>query len=135
MVTRQRVVLEHRVVGILEFVEPIDFYSDWKDLGLDDDDLGRLQIALMEDPDAGDLIQGTGGVRKIRFAGKQRGKRGGTRIVYVHLKDRNAIALFMAYGKNVKDNLNSEDKKVLKELIAEIKRVIPLKGKRNGKRK
>lgn len=119
----------------MEFVEPVEFFEDWKDLGLDDEDLSHLQIALTENPEAGDLIKGAGGARKIRFVGKSIGKRGGTRIIYAHLKDRNTIALFIAYGKKEKGDLNAADKRVLKELIGEIKKVVPLKGKINAKKK
>lgn len=120
---------------MLEFIEPIDFYCDWKALGLTDEDLGHLQMLLMENPEAGDLIKGSGGARKVRFSAKQRGKRGGVRIIYVYLKDRKAIALFVAYDKNQKDDLNAADKKVIKDLISDIKKVIPLKGGKNGKKK
>lgn len=123
------------MIGMLEFVEPVEFYEDWEDLGLDDEALGHLQIALMKNPEAGDLIKGAGGARKVRFAGNALGKRGGTRIIYAHLKDRSAIALFIAYGKKEKDDLNAADKRALKELITEIKKVMPLKGKLNEKRK
>ena len=52
-------------------------------MGLDDSDLIRLQEELLADPKAGDVIRGTGGVRKMRFAFKHRGKSGSTRIIYV----------------------------------------------------
>ena len=120
---------------MIEFVEPIEFYEDWKDLGLDGEDLRQLQALLLENPEAGDLITGTGGARKIRYGGNQIGKRGGTRIIYVYLKDRRSIALFIAYGKKEKGTLNAADKKALKEMIAEIKKVTPLKGKKYAKGK
>jgi hypothetical protein len=50
-----------------EFVETEEFRKRWKALGLDDDHLGALQKDLCGDPDAGDMIQGTGGVRKLRW--------------------------------------------------------------------
>jgi mRNA-degrading endonuclease RelE of RelBE toxin-antitoxin system len=120
---------------MLEFVEPVEFYSDWKNLGLDDEDLRQLQSILIENPEAGDLITATGGARKIRYGGKQSGKRGGTRIIYAYFKDREAVALFIAYGKKEKDDLNAADKKALKELIGDIKKVTPFKGKKYGKGK
>lgn len=136
MVITQKVLIEHRLVGTLDFVEPIGFYDDWKELDLTDSDLGLLQVRLMEKPDAGRVIEGTGGARKVRFERKRigKGKSGGARVIYVHFKDRNAIAMLVAYGKDVKDNLSEADKKAIKSLIAEIKKVIPLKGKKYGKR-
>lgn len=130
----RKFVLEKQLVGTLEFVEPIEFFDDWQDLGLDDDALRRFQIALMENPEAGDLIPGTNGARKVRFAGKNLGKRGGTRVIYLYLADRSSIALLIAYGKKVQDDLTTEDKRLLKDLVTEIKTIIPIKRKRNAKK-
>ncbi len=90
----------------------------------------------MEAPEAGDLIKGTGGARKLRFERPRssRGKRGGARVIYVYLSDRNAIVLLLAYGKNVKSDITAGEKKTLKTIIADIKRVIPLKGSRSGEK-
>lgn len=52
-------------------------------MGLNDDDLARLQRELLEDPKVGPVMQGTGGVRKMRFAFEDRGKSGSARVIYV----------------------------------------------------
>ena len=65
------------------FVELPIFRSRWDDLGLDDSDLRRLQMELLEDPKVGDVMRGTGGVRKMRFAFEHKGKSGGVRVIYV----------------------------------------------------
>lgn len=65
------------------FIELPIFKSRWEALGLNEEDLLRLQIELLADPKAGDVMQGTGGVRKMRFAFEHRGKSGGVRVIYV----------------------------------------------------
>jgi hypothetical protein len=58
------------------------FEAEWVELGLGDEDLARLQAGLVADPAAGDVVPGTGGVRKVRFAPAGRGKSGGVRVCY-----------------------------------------------------
>ena len=65
------------------FVELPSFRSDWKALGLTDADLRRLQEELLANPNVGVVMQGTGGVRKMRFAFENRGKSGSVRVIYV----------------------------------------------------
>lgn len=65
------------------FIELPIFKSRWEALGLNEEDLLRLQIELLADPKAGDVMHGTGGVRKMRFAFEHRGKSGGVRVIYV----------------------------------------------------
>lgn len=61
-------------------------------------------------PEAGDIIPGTGGVRKLRFAIQRKGKRGGVRVIYYYFNSRNPVLLFTVFGKNEKSNLNREEK-------------------------
>ena len=65
------------------FVELPIFRSRWKDLGLNDSDLRRLQEELLADPKIGDVMRKTGGIRKMRFAFEKRGKSGSVRVIYV----------------------------------------------------
>src|SRR5438309_509690 len=69
---------------------------------LSDDDLNALQWVLMAKPDRGDLIRGSGGLRKIRWAGSGRGKRGGLRVIYY---PSSTILFLLAYPKNEQDDL------------------------------
>jgi hypothetical protein len=66
---------------------------------LNDDDYGTFQRELADNPEAGDLIKGTGGLRKIRLAAKGHGKSGGVRVVYYHVVFASRIALIFAYPK------------------------------------
>ncbi|WP_417598672.1 type II toxin-antitoxin system RelE/ParE family toxin [Oceanospirillum sp.] len=59
----------------------------------------------------------TGGLRKVRVASRGRGKRGGSRVIYYHFVSKSHIALLLIYPKNEKDNLSSDERKALKQLI------------------
>lgn len=76
---------------------------------------------LAENPTAGDEIPGTGGVRKIRFALQGRGKRGGARVVYYYLDDTFPIYALLAYPKNAKTDLTSDEKKAVKKFVTALK--------------
>ncbi|HJA02134.1 MAG TPA: type II toxin-antitoxin system RelE/ParE family toxin [Candidatus Gallimonas gallistercoris] len=99
------------------FVELPIFKSRWEALGLNEEDLLRLQIELLADPKAGDVMQGTGGVRKMRFAFEHRGKSGGVRVIYVDFEVYEKIYLLTAYTKNEKDNLTKKERSEIKQLI------------------
>ena len=99
------------------FIELPIFRSRWKAMGLNDDDLARLQKELLEDPKVGPVMQGTGGVRKMRFAFEDRGKNGSARVIYVVFEVYDKIYLITAYPKNVKDNLTKEERNDLRRLM------------------
>lgn len=65
---------------------------------------------------AGDLIQGTGGLRKVRVAAKGRGKRGGIRVIYYYVSSAAQIRLLLIYAKERKDNLSAAEKRTLRGL-------------------
>ena len=99
------------------FIELPLFRSKWENLGLNDADLRRLQDELLSDPKIGDVIRGTGGVRKMRFAFKHRGKSGGVRVIYVDFEVYEKIYLLTAYIKKEKENLSQEECNDLRRLI------------------
>ena len=99
------------------FIELPIFRTRWKDMGLNDDDLRRLQEELLADPKVGEVMKGTGGVRKMRFAFEKRGKSGSVRVIYVDFEVYEKIYLITAYTKNEKDNLTDAEKKEVKQLI------------------
>jgi hypothetical protein len=86
---------------------------------LDDDGYARLQANLLENPECGDVIAGTGGLRKARFADERRGKgkRGGLRIIYFWWKQRSEFWLFTIYDKDEFEDLSPKDKKWLKDQL------------------
>jgi len=86
---------------------------------LTDDSYRELQRALMENPEMGNLMPGTGGFRKVRWqdAGRGKGKRGGLRIIYYYLTADHQIWFFTLYDKDEAVDLTTEEKKVLKKAI------------------
>ena len=99
------------------FIELPLFRAKWKSLGLNDDDLRRLQEEILADPKIGDVMQGTGGVRKMRFAFEHRGKSGGIRVIYIDFEIYEKIFLITAYPKNEKDNLTKSECNEIRQLI------------------
>ncbi|HEU4773781.1 MAG TPA: type II toxin-antitoxin system RelE/ParE family toxin [Lysobacter sp.] len=83
-----------------------------------DEQYAEFQHLLADSPEAGDVIKGTGGLRKIRLALDNRGKSGGARIIYYYFVNASQIALLFAYPKNVASDLTAEQKAVLKHIIA-----------------
>jgi mRNA-degrading endonuclease RelE of RelBE toxin-antitoxin system len=86
---------------------------------LDRESYRLLQLRLVADPDAGDLIRGTGGLRKIRWDAAGRGKRGGVRVVYYWARGDAVILLLLIYSKTQQDDLTAQQKALLKKLIQE----------------
>ena len=86
---------------------------------LDDQEYRALQLALLENPEMGDLMSGTGGFRKVRWQDPRRGKgkRGGLRVIYYHLSTDHQIWFFTLYDKNEAVDLTSDEKKLLKQAI------------------
>ena len=84
---------------------------------LDDDQFRELQEELILNPEAGDLIQGTHGLRKIRVAAKGHGKRGGGRVIYYHFASASQIAFLLVYAKAEREDLTSDQKKALCQII------------------
>ena len=88
---------------------------------LDDDDYAKLQNALNAQPEAGDLVPGSGGVRKMRWGVQGRGKRGGLRVIYYFRTTRGPIWMLTLYAKNVRESIPAHVLKELKETIDDAK--------------
>lgn len=85
------------------------------------DGIEALATYLIDHPDAGDVIPGSAGVRKLRWAAKGKGKRGGARIIYLYFLVAARIYLLRCYAKNVKTDLTSDEKKQLRQIAANLK--------------
>jgi len=85
---------------------------------LDDADYRQLQVTLALKPRAGDIIRGSGGLRKIRWAVRGRGKSGGIRVIYYLVADEEIYFLF-AYAKNKQEDLDSGQLRLLRNLVKE----------------
>ena len=85
---------------------------------MDDEEYGQMQAYLNLHPEAGKVIKGAGGIRKLRRAGSGRGKRGGLRVIYYWWAAKDRISLLLVYPKNERDDLTASQVKQLKsELI------------------
>jgi mRNA-degrading endonuclease RelE of RelBE toxin-antitoxin system len=84
---------------------------------LSDDEYRELQVFLMDHPDVGKLIQGTGGLRKLRWNSGNKGKRGGVRIIYYWQVAVDQIYLMTLYAKNEVSDLTTKEKKALKQIL------------------
>lgn len=98
------------------FIETPTFTKQLREL-LDDDSYAEFQRQLAERPEMGDVIEGTGGLRKVREASSGRGKRGGSRVIYYHFTAASQIALLIIYPKGEKDDLSTDERKALKQII------------------
>jgi hypothetical protein len=103
----------------IEFIETKLFTKQIQEIATDDD-LRVLQQELIEQPQKGDLIEGTGGLRKVRMAVGSKGKSGGTRVIYF-LVTSEVVFLILAYSKSTKDSLTKAEKNDLKKLTKALK--------------
>jgi hypothetical protein len=97
-------------------VETARILKDAKPL-ISDSEREDLVAFLGANPEAGDIIPETGGVRKIRWALAGGGKRGGARVIYYYHNERLPLFLLAAYGKSEKANLNKAERNAMKRLI------------------
>ena len=104
-----------------EFIMTPEFDKVWTQLGLNDDDLRELQEQILLNPQVGSVIQGTNGLRKMRFS-LNAGKSGGVRVLYVDLVVLEEVYLISAYAKSNKVNLSNKEKNEIKKLIELLKK-------------
>ena len=100
------------------FVETPIFTKLIKEL-LTDEEYRSLQEALLLRPEAGDVISGGGGLRKIRWRVTGKGKRGGVRVIYYWDTPDDIIYMLLVYKKNVQEDLTATQLKVLRQLVEE----------------
>ena len=103
------------------FIEVPLFTKRWAEIGLGADELRELQIMLLKNPESGPVMEGTGGIRKVRFSLENRGKSGSVRICYTDFEEYEVIYLITAFTKKEQENLSAEEKNVLKKLVKMLK--------------
>ena len=99
------------------FIQTDEFIKNWERLGLTDDDLRRLELEIMKNPQVGPVIQGTGKLRKMRFAFENKGKSGSSRVCYVDFLIHETVYFITVYSKNEKDNLSKAERNEIKKFI------------------
>ncbi len=97
------------------FIETPIFTDDVNEL-LSEDEYLQFQQHLASYPNAGDVIPGTGELRKIRWKVSGRGKRGGVRVIYFSVAAAFQIRLILIYRKGIKDDLSEDEKRQLRQL-------------------
>jgi hypothetical protein len=102
----------------MEFIEAPAFTRQVHEY-LDDESYGALQERLVANPNSGDVMPGTGGFRKMRWAdpGRGKGRRGGLRIIYFYFESERQLWLMTLYGKNEAADLTPREKKALKAAL------------------
>ncbi len=111
---------------ILDFIYLDEFEDDWSGIYPQDRDehaLWALEIFLTINPRAGDVVGGTGGLRKFRFASDEEpiGKSGACRVCYAYFPDHHCVLLMMAYPKSRKGNLSATEKAGVKRYLEQVK--------------
>ena len=99
-------------------VESPDFAAHAKAAGLDDGEVRRIIDHLAWRPDAGDVIPGTGGARKVRFAGRGKGKSGGYRVITFYSGAKLPVFLLAVFGKGAKVDLTPAERNELRRELA-----------------
>jgi hypothetical protein len=101
-------------------VETPGFLIDARSLGLSEEERFAIVSWIAANPEAGDVIEGTGGARKIRFAGKGKGKSGGYRVITFFTGVDIPVFLLNVFSKNEKTNLTAKECRVLKSILSKI---------------
>ncbi|MCI0639943.1 MAG: type II toxin-antitoxin system RelE/ParE family toxin [Gemmataceae bacterium] len=102
----------------MRFIETPTFTRVLNEL-LDDDQYQALQLALLLRPEAGPLIRGGGGLRKLRWSVRAKGKRGGCRLVYYWDRTSESFYMLLLYRKNKQEDLTPAQLRVLRHLVRE----------------
>jgi hypothetical protein len=110
----------------LTFVQLSRFAARWAQLKLTDGDLQALEKMLLRNPNAGPVVPGTGGLRKVRFAPPSRhvGKSGSFRVGYAYFRIADAVYLLAIYPKNEQATLTSSEKAEARQMIELITRTL-----------
>jgi hypothetical protein len=107
----------------LTIVQLSAFSTKWSKLRLSDEDLRALEEIFLSNPEAGALIPGTGGLRKIRFAPPSwhSGKRGASRVISAYIALGSVVYLFTLYAKNEQSDLKPEEKEVFRKVLQRLR--------------
>jgi len=113
-----------------EFIRLFEFEKQCKNIGLSEDDILEIEIRLLVNPTIGDMIRGTGGIRKLRAPLQNIGKSSGARVIYVDFASFSKTYLITAFAKGEADNLSQAERNELKELVGTLKDELRKKGEK-----
>jgi len=91
---------------------------------LDDEEWRAVEQTILANPRVGPVVQGTGGIRKLRAGMQGRGKRGGAQVLYLYVEQHQRVYLLLAYAKNVQEDVSAEQRERLRILADTLKRRI-----------
>ena len=103
----------------MEVIETTSF-SSIRENYFDDSQFQMPQLYLMDRPDAGDIIKGSGGVRKLRWGLQGTGKRGGVRVIYYWITKDHQFLFLTAYAKNETSDLSRDLNKAMREILKDL---------------
>lgn len=115
-----------------EFIMTSIFDKQWKEMGLYDKQLAQLQQIILDNPQIGSVIKGTGRLRKMRFAIDGKGKSGSIRVTYVDFAAYGIVYLIYTYSKNKKENLTKAECHMYKKMIDAIDRAFERRYEHGG---
>lgn len=113
--------MPYRDAELHAVVETHGYLADAKHAGMDEADRVRVVDHLAANPMGGDLIQGTGGVRKVRIAREGGGKSGGFRVLTAYFDEDNPVFLLGAFAKNERSNISKASRNALAKVMEELK--------------
>lgn len=111
-------------------VETPDYLSDAKALGLTEAERDSIVSWIASNPEAGDIIAGTGGARKVRFAGKGKGKSGGYRVITFYSGSDIPVFLLNVFAKNEKTDLTAKERNTLKRVLSDLAKAYRARSKK-----
>jgi hypothetical protein len=103
-------------------IETPAFLASTRDEGMGEDERGRMVSAIARNPEMGEVMPGTGGARKIRFAGRGKGKSGGYRVITFFGGGDMPVFLLDVYGKGTQANLSQAERNELRSILTELPR-------------
>jgi hypothetical protein len=98
------------------FIE-LSLFSRYRDSYFSDEQFADLQKHLLKNPQAGVVVPGSGGVRKLRWQRPGMGRRGGLRVIYYLQDEKDRIWLLTVYGKSARENITAKDLRQLREVV------------------
>lgn len=110
------------------FVQTSEFVKKWSQLGFVDDNLRQLENQILQNPKIGPVIQGTGKLRKMRFAFENSGKSGSVRVCYVDFEVFSQVYFITVFAKNEKANLTKAERNQIKTVIEKIEKNLEQNG-------
>lgn len=111
--------MKRTIVQTSKFSAVLDYLIDSRKIS--EKDYEAFEKSLLEDVEQGDLIQGTGGLRKTRLKSSSKGKSGGFRVCYFDNSTKWNLFLILIYAKNEKEDLSPSEKKILKKVVDALK--------------